>query len=75
MLLKKSIVKAISPRGANFQALVNAHHSYIRHACINALDDPTRPSGAPGYGIRPVIALTWYNQILKQIFYPSTLLF
>ena len=28
--------------------LCNAHLMYVRHACTNALDDPTRPSGAPG---------------------------
>ena len=49
--------------------LCNAHRTYIWHACTNALNNPTRPSGAPGYGIRPVIALTWYNQIFKIIFY------
>ena len=28
-----SIVKGISPCGANFQALVQAHHTYLWHAC------------------------------------------
>ena len=48
--------------------LCNAHHTYIWHACTNALDEPTRPSGTPGYGIRPVLALMWYNQISKIFF-------
>ena len=48
--------------------LCNAHCMYIWHTCTNALDDPKRPSGAPGYGIWPVLALTWYNQIFKIIF-------
>ena len=34
--------------------LCKAHHTYVWHACTIALDDPTRPSGAPGYGIQPV---------------------
>ena len=46
----------ISKHLCNFQ-----HHTYIWHTCTNALDDPTRPSGAPGHGIRPVLALLWYN--------------
>ena len=48
--------------------LCKAHHTYVWHTCTNALDDPTRPSGAPGYGIQPALALMWYNQILKIIF-------
>ena len=56
-----SIVKGISPCGANFQALVQAHHMYVWHTCTNTLDDPTRPSGAPGHGIRPVLTLLWYK--------------
>ena len=45
--------------------LCKAHHMYVWHACTNALDDPTRSSGAPSYGIRPVHTLMWYNQIFK----------
>ena len=56
-----SIVKGIGPCGTKFQALVQAHHMYIRHACTNTLDDLTRPSGAPGHGIQPVFALSWYK--------------
>ena len=43
------MVKGIGPSGANFQAPVQAHHMYVWHTHTqNALDDPTRPSGAPG---------------------------
>ena len=42
---------------------------YVQHAhAQNALDDPTRPSGAPGYGIRPVLTLMWYNHKFKTIY-------
>ena len=47
--------------------LCKAHRTYIWHTHTNALDDPTRPSGAPGHGIQPVLALMWYNQIFKII--------
>ena len=40
--------------------------TYDTHAQI-ALDDPTRPSGAPGYGIRPVLALMWQNHKIFKI--------
>ena len=50
-------------------------HTYVWHAHTNALDDPTRPSGAPGYGIRPVLTLTWYNQNFKIIFLSFYLIF
>ena len=56
------IVKGIGPCGANFQAPVQAHRTYVRHAHANALDDPTRPSVAHGHGIRPVFALLWYKK-------------
>ena len=48
--------------------LCSAHRMYVWHACTNALDDTTRPSGAPRYGIRPVLTLMWYNQNFKIIF-------
>ena len=47
--------------------LCKAHHTCIWHTCTNALDDPTRPSGAPGHGIWPVLTLMWYNQNFKII--------
>ena len=48
--------------------LCNTHHMYVQHACTNALDDPTRPCGAPGHGIQPVLTLMWYNHIVKNVF-------
>ena len=57
-------MKEIGPCEANFQAPVQAHHTYVWHACTNVLDDLTRPSGAPGYGIWPVFALLWYKTII-----------
>ena len=50
--------------------LCKAHCTYVQHVCTIALDDPTRSSGAPGYGIQPVCTLTWYNQsfFLNKIF-------
>ena len=52
-------LRQLVPVGLIPKHLCNAHRMYIQHACTNALDDPTRPSGAPGYGIRPVLALMW----------------
>ena len=46
--------------------LCKAHRMYVWNACTIALDDPTRSSGAPGYGIRPVCTLMWYNLIFKN---------
>ena len=47
---------------ANSHAPVQANHTYVWHACTkNALDDPTRPSGAPGSGVQPVFVLLWYK--------------
>ena len=66
---KNSILRQLVQVGLIQKHLCNAQCTYLWHACTNALDDPTRPSGAPGYGIQPVIALMWYNQIFKINFY------
>ena len=58
------VLRNLVPMGLIPSTLCKAHHTYGTHT-QNALDDPTRSSGAPGYGIQPVLALTWYNQIFK----------
>ena len=63
MSVKIYSIKEFSPDGLIPSTLCKAHRTYIWHTHINALDDPTRSSGAPGYGIRPVHTLTWYNQL------------
>ena len=60
------LLRKLAPVGLIPSTLCKAHCTYMygTHAQI-ALNDPTRPSGAPGYGIWPVLTLTWYNKIYK----------
>ena len=53
------VLRNLVPVGLIPSTLWKAHHTYIWHTPTNALDDPTRSSGAPGYGIWPVLTLMW----------------
>ena len=56
---KKVVLRNLVPVGLIPSTLCKAHRMYVWHACTNALNDPTRSSGTPGFGIWPVLAPSW----------------